>query len=309
MIIDAHVHSFDRLTGLVGRGRVRSAGFGKVRYGTGEEQRIMPPSLADSSFPGEVLIEHMNWVGIDKAVLLQGNLYGFHNEYVAYLADRWPNRFVACAYVDPVFADSVKILRYALEDLKLKALKLELSEYAGLTGLHPHMRLNAPSLQKFWECFAEYELPLVLDLGPIGGRGYQLDELVHLISSYPSIHPVVICHLGDIDRSNVADPKAQGLWQRFLSIVRNNGFYVDIAALPLVFDEEYPCSTVQKYIKHAVQVVGSERILWGSDIPGMLSCLTYRQSLDIVKEHCQFLNSREKKLMLSENALRVFRFA
>ncbi len=29
----------------------------------------MPPSLADSSFPWEILIEYMNWVDINKAVL------------------------------------------------------------------------------------------------------------------------------------------------------------------------------------------------------------------------------------------------
>lgn len=309
MIIDAHVHSFDRLTGLVGRGRVRSAGFGKVRYGTGEEQRMMPPSLADTSFPGEVLVEYMDWVGIDKAVLLQGNLYGFHNEYVASLVRRWPNRFVGCACVDPMLADSEKVLRHALENLKLRALKLELSEHGGLTGLYPHLRLDISSLQKFWECFAEYQFPLVLDFGPIGDRGYQLDELVRLISSYPSIHPVVICHLGGIGRTTGADPHLQDRWQKFLSTARNSGFYTDIAALPLFFDEEYPCPIVQNYIEQAVDVLSADKLLWGSDLPGMLSRLTYRQIVDIVKVHCRFLNSREKELILGENALRVFRFA
>ena len=305
MIIDAHVHSFDRLMGYTGKGEVVSAGFGKMRYGTGEEQHLTPPSLVDTAFPGEVVVEYMDWIGVDKAVLLQGNLYGFHNDYVASLLHRWPDRFVGCAYVDPMLDESMKVLRYALEDLGLKGLKLELSQ---LTGVHPEMKLDAPSLQEFWKCFATYEVPLILDLGPMGGRGYQLDELVRVLSSYPNIHPVVICHLGGIRQTVESDPQAQNLWQKFLSVSRDYGFYADIASLSFAFGEEYPCPTAQRYIERAASVLGAEKLLWGSDIPGMLSRLTYHQMLDMVREHCTFLSASEKELVLGENVLKVYQF-
>ena len=308
MLIDAHVHSFEKIMGLIGRGEVTPVGFGKVRCGTGEEWHMMPPSLVDTAFPGEILIEYMDWLGLDKVVLLQGNFYGFHNEYVSSLLRRWPNRFAGCAYVDPMLDSSVKVLRYAIENLRLGGLKLELSQSYGLTGLHPGMKLDAPSLEKFWECFAEYELPLVLDLGPIGGRGYQLDELVNMLSSYPKIHPVVICHLGGVCKRNETDPQVQEIWQKFLSIAKDQGFYIDIASLPFAFEEEYPCPTAQKYVEFACQVLGAERILWGSDVPGILCRVTYHQALDILRKHCPFLNSKEKNLILGENALRVYRF-
>lgn len=77
MIVDVHVHSFDELAGLVGRGKVKPTAFGKVRYGTGEEQCMMPPLSTDTSFLGKVLVECMNWAGVEKTMILQGNLYGF----------------------------------------------------------------------------------------------------------------------------------------------------------------------------------------------------------------------------------------
>ena len=48
--------------------------------------------------------------------------------------------------------------------------------------------------------------------------------------------------------------------------------------------------------------------LWGSDVPGILCRVTYRQAVDILREHCPFLSSRGKNLILGENALGVYRF-
>ncbi len=308
MLIDAHVHSFETFLGLTGRGEVRSTGFGKVRFGTGEEKRVMPPFLIDTNFPGEVVIEYLNWLNVDKAVLCQGNLYGFHNEYVAFLVRRWPDRFTGCALVDPVLYDSKNILKYAIEELGLKGLKLELSEFNGLLGLHPQMRLNDPELQGFWKSFAKYDLPLVLDLGPVGNAGYQLGELEEMLSAHSQIGTVVICHLGGPSRKNETSQHIQERWYEFLSIAKKRGFYVDLSALSSLFDEEYPCLTAQKYIRIVFETLGPDKLVWGSDLPAILSRVTYRQALDTVKKHCTFLTPAERDLILGKNALEIYRF-
>lgn len=308
VIVDAHVHSFDSFLGLVGRGEVRSLEFGKVRYGTGEKFRMLPPSFVDTNFPGEVLVEYMNWLGVDKAVLCQGNLYGFHNEYTASLVRRWPQHFTACALVDPLLENSIEILKYVMEELGFKALKLELSQLGGLLGLHPQMRLNDSKLKGFWESFAKYDLPLVLDLGPVGGKGYQLEELEAMLSVHSQIRTVVICHLGGASKKNETCQYTQERWREFLSMARNRNFYVDLSALTSWFDEEYPCPTAQKYIRFTFEILGADRLLWGSDLPTILRRITYQQALNIVKEHCGYLTLAEKSLILGENALRAYRF-
>ena len=305
MIIDAHTHSFERLMGFGPRGEVNPVGFGKVRFGTGEEEQLMPPALVDSAFPGDVVLAYMDWMNVSKTVLLQGNLYGFHNDYDASLVRRWPDRFLGCAYVDPMLSGAVKILRHLMEDLGYKALKLELTE---LTGVHTEMKLNAPSLKEFWKCFSGYEATLVVDIGTIGERSYQLDELGEVLSSHPTIGPVVIPHIGGASLKVATDPQVEALWQKFLSMAKDFGFYVDTASLPFGSYEEYPCPIVQRLIERTVGALGAEKILWGSDMPSALCKFTYRQVIDLVREHCQFLSPREKELVLGENALKAFQF-
>lgn len=308
MIIDAHVHSFERLSGLTGRGEVRSIGFGKIRYGTGEEERMTPPSFINNSFPGEVVVEYMDWIGVGKAVLCQGTLYGFHNEYVSSLVRRWPKRFVGCVLVDPILENSVEILKYAIEGLGLRALKLELSEFCGLLGLHPQLKLNHPKLQRFWKSFASYDLPLIIDLGPVASKSYQLEELEKVLSSHTGIRTVIICHLGGICAKDEVSKKIEERWMEFLSMAQRRGFYLDLASLPTFFNEEYPCPIAQKYVEIAFKTLGAEHLLWGSDIPGTLTRVTYRQALDIVRGHCTFFSSSEKRLILGENAHRIYQF-
>ena len=309
MIIDAHVHCFERILGLIGRGEVRSIGAGKAKLGTGEELQLMPPSFVSTSFAGEVLIEYMDLADVDKAVLLQGNFYGFHNEYLASLMNLWPDRLLGCALVDPALQKGVDILRYAMEELGLKGLKLELSEFYGLLGLHPDLRLNDPRLGEFWSSFARYRLPLVLDLGPIGEKGYQLDELEEVLSVHPGIRNVVICHLGSVSHRVETSEEIRCLWWKFMRMAQQRDFYLDLASLSSLFDENQPYPISQKYIKIAFETLGSERLLWGSDLPGTLSKLPYHQGIDMVKEQCTFLSFEEKDRILGENALRVFDFS
>ena len=81
------------------------------------------------------------------------------------------------------------------------------------------------------------------------------------------------------------------------------GFYLDLASLPTFFDEEYPSPMAQKHVEIALKTLDAEHLLWGSDIPGTLTKVTYRQALDLVREHCTFLSSSEERLILSEKAI------
>ena len=82
-IIDAHVHIFRRISGRVAQGNVTDAGYGIVRFDSGETCRILPPISEKTSFTPEALLKHMDWLGVARAVLLQAGFYGDHNREVA----------------------------------------------------------------------------------------------------------------------------------------------------------------------------------------------------------------------------------
>jgi predicted TIM-barrel fold metal-dependent hydrolase len=59
-------------------------------------------------------------------------------------------------------------------------------------------------------------------------------------------------------------------------------------------------------VRKAVDLVGADRLLWGTDAPGMLWMLTYQQMLDVVRIHCRSLSDEQRRLILGENALRAY---
>ena len=59
------------------------------------------------------------------------------------------------------------------------------------------------------------------------------------------------------------------------------------------------------YLKDLKQIIGAERMLWGTDVPGVLCRTTYREMLERVETSGIFTES-ELPLVLGENAKRVY---
>ena len=83
--------------------------------------------------------------------------------------------------------------------------------------------------------------------------------------------------------------------------------HTDIPALPAyVQDEGYPFPSVRRYIRIATELVGPEKILWGTDVPGLLTVATYRQLVDLARVHTDFLSTDDQAKVLGLNAMRVY---
>ena len=70
---------------------------------------------------------------------------------------------------------------------------------------------------------------------------------------------------------------------------------------------DYPYPEAQALIKRLCDEAGVEKLMWGSDMPfcGGFWC-TYRQSMDYIRLHCDFLSQEEKDLILGGNVARLF---
>ena len=63
----------------------------------------------------------------------------------------------------------------------------------------------------------------------------------------------------------------------------------------------------QQQVRQLRDRVGAEKRLWGSDSPdGQTAWCTYRQAIDCIRLHCDFLTPDEKDLILGGNAARMF---
>ena len=60
-------------------------------------------------------------------------------------------------------------------------------------------------------------------------------------------------------------------------------------------------------IREAADLVGWNRLMWGSDYPRTITAITYRMSYDFVEKSAE-LTDENKRLFLGENAQRFYGF-
>jgi predicted TIM-barrel fold metal-dependent hydrolase len=305
MIVDAHTHVFRELLGRIAAGPVRARSFGRITMGEREEQ-MLPPLCRETAFPPEVLMAQMDWAGVDKAVLLQGPFYGDQNALVLEALRTYPDRLLGAAYFDPWAEDSRARFTPISRKAGFCAVKLELSEPTGLCGLYPEARLDAPEIAWLWDRLEDDGLVATLDLGRPGTRSYQTAAVRAIAEGHPRLR-IVIPHLGQITPTVEADPELRQLWLEQIDLGRLPNVWFDCAALPAYLPgEDHPYPTIGHYLRLAIERIGPEKVMWGSDIPGLLEHATYPQLVRLAGLHTQFLTPGERALFLAGNALRVY---
>jgi predicted TIM-barrel fold metal-dependent hydrolase len=305
MIIDAHAHIFPSVNGQAAAGAVRGQTFGRITVGS-QPLQLLPPLAERVEHTPEMLIAHMDWVGVDKVVLLQGPFYGECNAYVAQAAARYPDRFIAAAYFDPWVERSRAVFDAALANGHFRAVKLECSVTTGLIGLHPQARLDAPDLAWLWGELEQRRLVLVLDLGAVGSPSYQTAAVRRIAANHPGLR-VVVAHLGQPNPEVEADASRRAQWQGQIELGRLPNVWFDCAALPAyVAAEGFPYPSAARYLRQALERIGPAKIMWGTDLPSLFARATYRQLLDWVRRALADLRSDEQDLVLGRNAQSVY---
>ena len=130
-----------------------------------------------------------------------------------------------------------------------------------------------------------------------------LAPLAKLARRFPSL-TFLVHHMGRLQEKTETAPNlaalraaaaAPNLWFKL------SGFH-HLAADP----KAYPHTTLQPLVRALYDAVGSRRLVWGSDSPVVEQFMTYRQSLDIFREHTPYLSTDEKNLILGGNLARLF---
>ena len=220
--------------------------------------------------------------------------------------DRYPDRLVGAAYFDPWGPDSRQEFETIIASPKFRVVKLECSEATGLCGLHPNARLDMPEITWLWNELEHRGLVLTLDLGAIGSRSYQTGAVRAIAEGQPDLR-IVIAHLGQPNPSAEADAERWSLWWEQIDLGRLHNVWFDTAALPAYLpDEDFPYSTAERYLHLALERIGPSKVLWGTDLPGLLRHLNYPQLVRLAKLHTQSLSPNEQAMILGENAMRVY---
>ena len=297
-IIDTHVHVFETLKGFNGKGELRPIGNGRGRFANGEEVNMIPPELGETAFTADTCYQFLKEQGVEKAVLLQGSFYGFQNEYAIEAAEKYPDMFLPAGTFDPFGCCAGQIYDRLTREMGVRVLKFEVSTGCGITSYHKDFNL-AQDMGWIAEKCDENNQVLVLDIGSPGMTSFQPQAVAALAKKHPSLK-IVVCHLLAPTR------KDEEALKRGLEILALPNVYFDLAAIPHnVQPEDYPFPTGIRYIEAARDIVGYDKLMWGTDIPSVLFRASYKELLNYMADSGIF-NEEELNAVVYDNALKVF---
>ncbi len=295
-IVDVHAHIYTKVAGITNGAPMTSESLGKVRVGN-EIRQFLPPAFEHTRSTVEMLIAYMDWCKIDKALLMPNPYYGYHNDYFIQSACQYPERLRAVALVDLIKgAAAAEELAWLYDNTCLFGFKVETDSTFQCA---PYKHMSDADLKPVWDCCSQYRQPVFLHLFT-----YQdILDLITLVKEFPRIS-FIICHMGA--DACFGTGARTGAFQTILELVKNNSnVYIDTSTVPVYFDEEYPFPSSVKVIEKCYRTVGAEKMMWGSDYPGMLNHATIRQLINLTATQCA-IPENDLKLIMGENADRMF---
>ncbi len=276
MIIDAHAHLWKKQNGIVNGKPVYDIGGGKSNFG-GEIRQMMPPYMTDGENSIERFIANMDYAGVSGAVITQEYIDGNQDRYLIESKKAFPERIKICALYEEKEIrdidgfDGIKICASRLKDKNL------------LNHLKPFKIAN------------EKGMFISIDLAD---GDEQTEMMQEIIARFPNLK-IAIGHFGMVTREG---------WLEQIKLAKNENVFIESGGITWLFNEEfYPYPSAVKAIKEAAELVGFEKLMWGSDYPRTMTAITYIMSLGFIQKTNEF-SEEEKSLLLGDNAKRFYGF-
>jgi len=290
MIVDAHMHLWDKLDGRIGDLVVKPLDGGRVRLGD-EVVLMTPPSFLDTRCTAELALAYFDDAGVDVGVVVQETMDGPQNAYLLDVMARYPDRFFAHALID--YSEPKRCLAQwqtaraqGFRGLKLPAIRL--------AHANPRIYLTDEHLMRLWEALEQDGAVLAVDLD-FGAS--QVAEMEAVARAFPSLR-IVLGHFAMANRPG---------WFAQLRLARLPNVYIESGGICWLFrDDGIGFPNAQEAVRIAALEVGVDKLMWGSDLPRTMVDFTYRQLLDWAREGLEFFSDEERDAFLGLNAARVY---
>ena len=288
-IIDAHSHLWLKQDTKIDGKVIRSLKNGRSIF-FDQEVQMIPPFMIDGVNSAEVFLSNMNYAQVGAAVVVQEIIDGNQNEYLLDVQKRFPDRFFCMGMVD--FKDN----DFSTDNLLIQVAALHAQGFKGIAIPGHRIKgslLKAMPMFKFME-----ENGMILSMC-LAEDDKQIAEMGEVIKECQNLK-VAIGHFG-----MVTTPFFQS--QVKLAALGPN-VMVESGGITWLYNSEfYPYPSAIKSIREAADLVGMDRLMWGSDYPRTITAITYKMSYDFVLKSDE-LTHDEKALFLGENAMQFYGF-
>ena len=273
-----------------------------------------PQCMTDPIHDPEQMLAHMDIVGVDMGVIQTGYMAPVWGREV-YYADcirRWPDRFIGTTDIDYDLGKNDKHLESELETLT-KAVQEK-----GFRGLCSHLPKGQPRddrrCDRLWKTCIRLKIPVFLETGFNAKADYlrEIGEIENVCRRFPELQ-VVNAHQG----SNVLPPSNPNHVDNpteFFNLFRMGNFHLEFGYVlawenEAVWgkDSEYPYPRHRDMIRRIYERFGAKVMLWGADMPWAQRACTYKQCIDTIRHHTEFMSDEDRHLVLGGNAARIYR--
>lgn len=290
IIIDAHSHLWLKQDAVVEGLPIRTLENGRSLF-MGEVRQMLPPFMTDGVNSAEVFLSNMDYAQVSAAVVTQEFIDGFQNDYLAEVTARYPDRFFVCGMCEfrkPGYLDQARqLIAQGFKGIKIPAQRLLLKG--------GRVRLNCEEMMQMFHLMEQNGVLLSIDMAD---GDTQVGELEEVIQECPKLK-VAIGHFGMVTRPQ---------WKEQIKLARHPHVRIESGGITWLFNDEfYPFKGAVRAIREAAELVGFEKLMWGSDYPRTITAITYRMSYDFVSKSDE-LTEREKALFLGENARSFYGF-
>ena len=297
-IIDAHSHLWLRQDTVLNGKPIRTTKNGRSIF-FGEEVQMIPPFIIDGRNTAEVFLSNMDYAQVSAAVIVQEFIDGLQNGYLADVQQRYPARFLTCGMVDylqPNFFHQAK----TLIDSGFKGMAIPGHRLVTTQG---RVRLNSDEMMRMFKLMEAKDVMLSVTLAD---GDTQVGEMEEVIQECPNLR-IAVGHFG-MANPPVTPPWQDKGWQSQIRLARHENVMIESGGITWLYHSEfYPYPSAIRAFREAADLVGWERLMWGSDYPRTITAITYRMSYDFITKSTD-LTEHEKTLLLGENAIRFYGF-
>ncbi len=294
IIIDAHSHLWLWQHTEVNGKEISQLPNGRSVF-LGNEVQMMNPWMQDNYNSAEKFLANMDYSQVAGAVVTQEFIDGLQNDYLEYVGRRWSDRFFVfgmCEFRKPGFLIEAQVLlRRGFKGIKLCAGRV--ADQQRMDGVEE--TFTNEEFMQMYHMMEDNGMILGLELSD---GATQCAEVEKIVSECPDLN-IVLGHFAMVNRPD---------WQQQMVLARHANVYVDMGGITWLYNDEYwPYPSAIDAIRESIDLVGVEKLLWGSDYPRTITAITYRQSYDWILKSTQ-LSDAEKRAILGENAMRIYGF-
>jgi predicted TIM-barrel fold metal-dependent hydrolase len=278
-IIDAHSHLWLQQDTQVDGKRILSLKNGRSIF-MDEEVQMLPPFMIDGVNSAEVFLSNMNYAQVGAAVVVQEVIDGCQNAYLTKVQQQYPDRFF-CMGMAWNTDEAQAVIDAGLKGIAFPGHRI----HESLLTLMPVFKLMESKDMVLSMCLADDE--------------EQIGQMAEVIQECPDLK-VAIGHFG---MPSTASFRSQVLLAR-----QGQNVMVESGGITWLYNSEfYPFPTAIRRIREAADLIGMERLMWGSDYPRTITAITYRMSYDFVEKSSELTDS-EKVMFLGGNAKSFYGF-